>query len=185
MSGYEFNKIAASFLFATLILLLTGFFVDMLYKPKLSPKERGYKIAVQETDTSSENASVVKEEFKIDIKELMKTASSEAGKGAISKCIACHSVDRDGPNKVGPHLWDIVGKKKATSEGYKYSSALKAMGDAGEVWDYDKLAKFIHKPKDYAPGTKMSFAGISKPEDIANIIAYLRELSDNPQPLPE
>jgi cytochrome c len=105
----------------------------------------------------------------------------EAGAKVSKKCAACHSFDKDGKNKVGPNLWDIVGKAIAGGEGYKYSGALAELG--GE-WTYDSLDAFLTKPKDFAAGTKMSFAGLKKAEDRANLIAFLRSRSDDPKPLP-
>ncbi|MDX1916576.1 MAG: cytochrome c family protein, partial [Rickettsiaceae bacterium] len=168
MNGRESNKIAASILIAALIIMVTGKIVDILYEPNLSP-HRGYSIKDVEANVSTE-AQAPEAKFEIDIKTLMQTASADLGKNLFTKCAACHSGDKGGPNRVGPHLWDVVERPKATAEGYTYSSALKALEG---VWDYDSLAHFLHKPSEYAKGTKMGFQGLSKPEDIANIIAYL------------
>ncbi|MDX1924390.1 MAG: cytochrome c family protein [Rickettsiaceae bacterium] len=181
MNGREFNKIAASVLIAGLIILLTGKVVDIIYEPVLSPEHRGYSVHVDENEASSSPAPEQAAKFEIDIKEVMKNASAEAGKAIFTKCAACHTADKGGPNRVGPNLWEIVSRKKASHEGYSYSAALNALG--GE-WDYDSLAHFLHKPSAYAKGTKMSFAGLVKQEDIGNMIAYLRSLSDSPKPLP-
>lgn len=112
---------------------------------------------------------------------LLAAADVAAGAKLSKKCKACHGFDKDGKNKVGPNLWDIVGNAIAGVEGYKYSGALTDMG--GE-WTYDNLDAFLTKPKTFAPGTKMSFSGLKSPEDRANLIAFLRSLSDNPKPLP-
>jgi cytochrome c len=115
------------------------------------------------------------------IAALLAAADMDAGAKISKKCAACHSFNKDGKNKVGPNLWDIVGKSIAGGEGYKFSGALAGMG--GE-WTYDNLDAFLTKPKDFAPGTKMSFAGIKGAGDRANLIAFLRGLSDDPKPLP-
>lgn len=112
---------------------------------------------------------------------LLAAADVAAGAKLSKKCKACHGFDKDGKNKVGPNLWDIVGNAIAGVEGYKYSGALTDMG--GE-WTYDNLDAFLTKPKTFAPGTKMSFSGLKSPEDRANLSAFLRSLSDNPKPLP-
>lgn len=179
MDGREFNKIAAGILVAGIIAMTTGKIVDVLYKPNLNPIQRGYMLTV--TDNNIEAQQAPKEEFKIDIKSLMQTASVEAGKALFVRCEACHTDTKGGPNRVGPNLWDVVERPKASEAGYSYSSALKTLGG---TWDYDSLAKFLHKPSQFVKGTKMGFAGFSKPEDIANIIAYLRTMSDSPKPLP-
>lgn len=112
---------------------------------------------------------------------LLASADLDAGAKASKKCASCHSFDKGGANKVGPNLWDIVGKAVASVEGYKYSNALAGLG--GE-WSYDRLDAFLAKPKDFAAGTKMSFAGMKTAEERAGLIAFLRSLSDDPKPLP-
>ncbi|MBE9557734.1 MAG: cytochrome c family protein [Proteobacteria bacterium] len=115
------------------------------------------------------------------IAALLAAADLAAGAKLSKKCKACHSFDKDGKNKVGPNLWDIVGNAIAGGEGYKFSGALT---DMGGDWTYDNLDAFLTKPKNFAPGTKMSFSGLKSREDRANLIAFLRSLSDNPIPLP-
>jgi len=181
MSGRESNKLAAGILIAGLIVMITGKIVDVLYVPNLDPEQRGFKVEVVETDSSESQVAKSEPEFEIDLKSLMQVASAEEGEKSFSKCSSCHTVSKGGPNRVGPNLWDIVGAKKAHLSDYNYSKALSSMqGD----WTYDNLAHFLHKPAKYVKGTKMSFAGIKKQEEIANIIAYLRTLSDSPKPLP-
>jgi cytochrome c len=181
MCGREYNKIAAGILLAGLIAMITGKIVDILYKPNLNPIQRGYSVVVSDIQISPSEQPVEPQKFTIDIKALMKTASVDAGKAIFTKCAACHTDTKGGAHRVGPNLWDTLGMKKAGHEGYNYSQSLKSLD--GE-WDYESLAQFLHKPSAYVKGTKMSFAGLSKPEDIANIIAYLRSLSDSPKPLP-
>ena len=172
MSGLELNKIAGAILLASLIAMVVGVAANILYKPDLKPKERGYSVAVTE-DTSAEAAAPA--EVKFDVAALMKAANAELGKEITKKCISCHSFEKGGPNKVGPNLWGIVGSEKAKVDGYKFSSAMIA---AGGVWDEESIFTFLHKPSKFIPGTKMSFPGLSKPEDIANVVAYLKTLSN-------
>lgn len=169
MSGFELNKIAASILLASLIAMMVGFVTNILYKPDLKPKVRGFHVEVTE-DTSSTGSEPV-QEIKFDIAALMQKANAEAGKDVIKKCISCHSFEKGGANKVGPHLWDVVGRDKASITDFKYSAALTALGGK---WDEESLFHFLHKPSKFVPGTKMSFIGLSKPEDIANVIMYLK-----------
>jgi cytochrome c len=167
MSEKELNKIVAAILFASLIAMMVGFIANILYKPVLEPKHRGYSIAVQEVS----EAPTAQAQAPINIPELMKTANADNGREIAKKCLMCHSLDKDGPNKIGPHLWDVAGRPKASITDYKYSPALSALGGS---WDDDSLFAFLHKPSSYAPGTKMSFAGISKPQDIADVILFLK-----------
>jgi cytochrome c len=113
---------------------------------------------------------------------MLAAADLAAGEKVAKKCKACHSFDEGGPNKIGPNLWDVVAKPIAGKEGYKFSDALSSR--SGEAWTYEALDAFLENPKGWAPGTKMSFAGIKKPEQRAALIAYLRSLSGSPAPLP-
>ena len=110
-------------------------------------------------------------------------ASADAGKGAkiAKKCASCHSFNKGGKNKVGPNLWNIVNKSKASVDGYKYSKALSGYGGA---WDWDALNGFLANPKAYVKGTKMAYAGLKKDGDRAAMLAYLRSLSETPADLP-
>jgi len=112
---------------------------------------------------------------------MLASADAAAGENAFNKCKACHSTANGGKNKVGPNLWDIVGRAKASTSGYKYSDALTGLGGK---WSYQDLDGFLADPKGFAKGTKMSFSGLKKPEARAAVIIYLRSLSDQPKPLP-
>lgn len=101
----------------------------------------------------------------------------EAGKAAFRKCVACHAIDTT-TNKVGPHLGDVIGRMAGTVEGYNYSKAMKDAGAAGLVWDEAHLTEYLVAPKAKVPGTKMAFAGIKKPDELANLVAYLKTLPE-------
>ncbi|WP_292680933.1 cytochrome c family protein, partial [Mesorhizobium sp.] len=119
------------------------------------------------------------------IAELLATANVEQGAAVFKKCQACHSGEKGGPNKVGPDLWDLIDRPVAEHEGFAYSAGMKEFSKGGaEKWTYDNLNHFITSPKKLVKGTAMGFAGLPKDEDRANVIAYLRTLSDNPKPLP-
>lgn len=168
MSGLELNKIAAAILLASLIAMVVGVVSNILYKPKLEVAQRGYQIEVAENDTPAGQV----EEEPLDIEKLMANANAEAGAKTIKKCVACHSFEQGGANKVGPNLWKIVNAKKGHIDDFPYSKSMLA---AGGTWDRESLFHFLQKPSKFIPGTKMSFAGIRKPEEIADVIAYLKE----------
>ena len=112
---------------------------------------------------------------------LLAAADAGDGKKAFRKCKACHTADKGGAHKVGPNLWDVVGRAKAGAQGYRFSGVLAGLGGA---WSFADLDAFLAKPKAFAPGTKMSFSGVKKAAERAAVIAYLRSLSDSPKPLP-
>jgi cytochrome c len=111
-------------------------------------------------------------------------ASADPAKGAdvFKKCAACHNAEKGGPNALGPNLWGLLGEGVGQgAHGFAFSDALKSKGG---TWDWQNLSDWLKSPKAFAPGTKMTFAGLSKPEDRANVIAYLNQQSDAPKPMP-
>ncbi|MBF0332621.1 MAG: c-type cytochrome [Alphaproteobacteria bacterium] len=112
---------------------------------------------------------------------LLAAAKPEEGKAVAKKCASCHTFDPGAPNRVGPNLADMVGADIAAKPGYAYSEALTAKPGN---WSYENLDAFLTKPAGFAPGTKMTFAGVPAAADRAALIAYLRSLTANPPPLP-
>jgi cytochrome c len=183
MKNLETNKIVAAILVAGLIALITGKVAEVLYKPghgEGSEEKRGFSIAVEEAPTEAGKGA--KKDEPIDIGALLAAADAAAGEKEFKKCASCHTSDKGGPDRIGPNLAGIVGGKKAHSATFAYSDPLKAKGG---TWTYEDLFAFFKKPKDFVPGTKMTFAGLSNPKDIANVIAYLRTTGGNPPPLPK
>ena len=175
----EFNKIAASILLAGLIGVTAGRIADGLYGESEHGGEhakRGYAIEVAE---ASSNTKEKKEPIKLG--ELLANASPEAGQKIAKKCMACHSLEKGGGNKVGPNLYGALGSHKAHRSDYAYSDAMK---NKGGDWGYVEIFHFLHNPKGYVKGTKMAFAGLRKPKDIANVIAYLKQQGGKLGPAP-
>ncbi|WP_264336484.1 MULTISPECIES: c-type cytochrome [unclassified Wolbachia] len=173
----ELNKIAASILLSGLIIMIVSNVVDTLYNPE------DYKIEHQTIVAASNEPQQKIEQVALDIGELMQNASFEKGKSAAKKCIACHSFEKGGMNKVGPNLWNVVGNKKAhLGSSFNYS---KALLEKGGKWEYEELFAFLKNPKAYIKGTRMAFAGISNPQEIADLVSYLRSMSDSPVALPK
>jgi len=176
----EANKIFGAILLALLIGTLSGFIAEVLVHPKALEKP-AYVIAVPETAGKTEAASAPTG-APAAIGPLLAKADPAAGQTASKACAACHSFNKGEAGKVGPNLYGLVGGPKAHVQGFGYSEAL---AKKGGNWDYEELSQFLHDPKGYAPGTKMTFAGIKKDQERANIIAYLRSLHDSPPPLPQ
>jgi cytochrome c len=178
MSGLEINKIIGAILMASLLAMVSGIVADILVRPQGGG--HGGATVVAHGDTGAPTPS--KEPVKIEpILGLLAAADVGQGQQAAKKCQACHTFDKGGPAKVGPNLWGIVGAKHGHMEGFKYSDAIAGID---RPWTYQELNRFIAAPKAYAPGTKMTFAGIKNATERANLIAYLRTLSDSAAPLP-
>jgi cytochrome c len=116
------------------------------------------------------------------INSLLATASAERGAQVAKQCQACHNFEEGQGPKVGPDLYGVVGRKIASAPGFNYSAALKSKNG---TWDFNALNAWLSKPTAYAPGTAMTFAGLSNDKQRADVIAYLDTLSKNPVPLPK
>ncbi len=177
MSSLENNKIFAAVLCAGITVMLTGFVANKVIKPKKLKKDA---VEIEGAVLQKSNAPA-KPQLPDPILAMLATADLEKGAKLSKACAACHSFDKGGPVKQGPNLWDVVNKLKCEVPDFKYSDALK---ETGGSWGYESLNFFLWKPKKYAPGTKMNFAGLKKPKDRAALIAWLRTLSDSPSALP-
>jgi cytochrome c len=174
----SFNTIAGCVLASALFAMVVGKVSNAVVNPHI-PEKPAIAVA-DEAPTETAAAPAAQELPPIGPK--LASANVDAGKALFQKlCFTCHTIDKGGPNKVGPNQWNIVGRKKASHEGFSYSSALQAKG--GE-WTYEDINHMIFKPQAFVPGTKMAFAGVPKEQDRADIIAYLRTMNDNPPPLP-
>lgn len=180
MDSLEVNKIAGAILTAAVIAMTAGFIANLIFASGHGHMEVAYSVAPGE---ASESAPVAEAPTLDPIGPLLASADVAAGTKVAKKCVTCHTFDDGGADKIGPNLYDILGQNVAANPNFNYSGALK--DKAAETWGYENLNAFIAKPKDWAPGTKMSFAGIRKAGDRANLILYLRSLSGSPAALPE
>jgi cytochrome c len=182
MDSFELNKLIGGLLGTVFVVFSIGLVSDALFASP-SPEKPGFPIEAAEEPAEGGAAGPAEPK---PIAELLPTASVEKGAAIFKKCEACHSGEKGGPNKVGPDLWDIVDRPVAAHEGFSYSAGMKDFSKGGsEKWTYDHLYHFLISPKAFVKGTAMGFAGLKKDEDRADVIAYLRTLSDNPKPLPE
>lgn len=113
------------------------------------------------------------------IAHFLQTADAARGQSQFSKCSACHTINQGGANGLGPNLWGRMGAPIASVAGYSYSSALQ--GKAGQPWSWDAMSAWIQSPRRFAEGTKMTFAGISDPQDRADLLVYLNSQGGNLQ----
>lgn len=176
MDSFELNKVAGAVLGALLFTAGSGFVAELIYHPKPAGKA-GYELP----EPAAESAGAAPAAKAEPIAVRLASANVEKGQGGTKACQACHSFEKGGPNKVGPDLWDVVERAKGGHGGFDYSAGIK---EKGGTWTYEDLDHFLESPKGFIKGTKMAFAGIAAPQDRANVIAYLRTLSDSPKPLP-
>ena len=177
MDSFELNKVAGAALGALLFAVGSGFVAELIYHPKPAGTA-GYALPEPQAKAAGGAAPEAKAE---PLPIRLASATVDKGQAAAKKCASCHSFEKGGPNKVGPHLWGVVDRQRAHEPGFEYSAALK---EKGGTWTYDELDHFLTNPKGYVPGTKMAFAGITSPTERADVITYLRSLADTPAPLP-
>lgn len=174
MSSFEINKIVGAILVVGLFVMVIGFVGDALVKP-------GEYQATAVKVRAAAPAAEKKPETLPPIGKLLAKADAAAGKGEARKCAGCHALNKGGKSKVGPPLWNVVGRGLGSFAGYSYSKALKAKG--GD-WDYEALNAFLAAPKKFIKGTKMGFRGVRGEHSRANLIMFLRSQADSPKPLP-
>ena len=179
MDSFELNKIIAAVLMVALLVIGLGKIADGVFHVK-KPKNPGYQVEV-DSKIASSTSQITEVEEKIDIATLMAQGNAESGAVIFKKCAACHSIDKGGRNKIGPALYNVVGRKVGGVSDYKYS---KALASYGKDWTFEELNGFLEKPASYLKGTKMSYAGLRKEKDRASLIKYLNQKGDSPKQLP-
>ncbi len=183
MDGFTFNKIAGAVLGAALIGFLIIEVSHALYpnpRHETHVAQMGYPVADAHASEDGHGGGTV-EEAAPDLGTLLATADPTRGEAAVRACASCHTFDEGGANRVGPNLWGIVGRAVASHEGFGYSNAMQAHGGN---WTFERLNEFLQSPRNAVPGTTMSFAGLRREGQRADVLAYLRTLSSNPVDFP-
>jgi cytochrome c len=179
MDSDEINKYLMAFLSTCLVLLSLNIAAGALFSPP-KPAKPGYEIAVTEEPARGGGPAAPAEQEPIG--KLLASADPGRGETAARKCAACHTFGKGEPNKVGPNLWGIVGRQRASAPNFNYSAAMKAKGG---TWTIDELNTYLINPKAMIPGTNMTFAGLPRGSERADVIAFLNARADNPAPLPK
>jgi cytochrome c len=178
MDSFEVNKVLGAVLFTLLALQALSIGAGALLHPRPAAKP-GYEVAG--LPTQGEAAKEAAKPAEEPIEQALAKADPKHGQAVAKICQTCHTLQKGEPNKVGPNLWDVVGRPRASEAGFAYSDPMESKGGN---WTVDELNKFLAGPREYIPGTKMTFAGLPKENERADVIAYLDTLSDNPKPLP-
>ena len=180
MDSFELNKIIGAILLVALLVIGIGKVSNLVFKIN-KPEKSNYKVEldVESAETKGDEEPVQREN--VDIASLLSTGDLAHGEKVFKKCSACHSIKSGGGNKIGPALYNVVGRKVGILDDYKYS---KALAKYEKNWSFEELNGFLLKPKDWIKGTKMAYAGLRKEKDRASVILYLNKYSDSPLPLP-
>jgi cytochrome c len=170
----RFNTIAGWVLFAGIVALGSSIVAGEIFRSE-RPEKMGYPIAGAEQEGEAGAAA----EQPIEV--YLAKADPAKGQQVFNKCMACHNAEKGGANQLGPNLWDVIGEPIGQGKGFAFSDALSKKGG---TWNWDNLSQWLTSPRNFAPGTKMTFAGLSNPQDRADVIAFLNSHSDAPKPLP-
>ena len=180
MDSFEWNKIIGAVLGTAIFIFVVRQVAEVIYEPE-HPAKPGYVVEGVTEAAAGGGAAAPVAEAMPDWGTVLPAADAAAGKTISSRCEQCHDLSKGGPNKIGPNLYDVVDRARASHPGFDYSGAMKSKGGN---WTYDELFKFLKSPGSYIPGTKMSFAGLSREQERINLIAYLRSDADSPAALP-
>jgi cytochrome c len=168
------NTIAGWVLAGGIVALGLSIVTGMYFHPE-APEKEGFAVVAEAAGKAGGAAAVP-------IATLLATADIAKGEAVFKKCAACHTINQGGANGIGPNLWAAMGKPHGHVPGFAYSDALKSVPGN---WDWEGMDKWLANPKKYAPGTKMTFAGLGNPEERANLILYLNAQGSNlPLPTP-
>ena len=174
------NKIIVSIVLAVILILGINKIADVIFYVK-KPEKSVYQVAgITPADNKKTKETSTKNLESENIMALFASTSAADGAKIFKKCLACHSIEKGGPNKIGPNIFGVLNRRAGSVSGYKYSKAMTAYG---KVWSFEEMNSFLTKPKGWIKGTKMSFIGLRSAKDRAAVILYMNENTDNPLPL--
>ncbi|MGK6314475.1 c-type cytochrome [Neorhizobium sp. DT-125] len=177
-------NMAAGALLATVFVMMSVSIASEGIFHSEAPEKEGFAIVAAEEPAAGAGGEAAP--AAVPIAQLLASADAAAGATVFKKCQSCHSIEKGGPNKVGPDLWSLVDRPVAAHEGFAYSAGMKEFSKGGEEkWTFDNLNHFLTAPKAFVKGTAMGFAGLKNDTERANLIAYIREQADSPVPLPD
>jgi cytochrome c len=179
MDSFEMNKILGAILGCCLVVVALNIASGAIFAPE-RPAKPGFTIAVPKQETPG--AQQPQQPAEQPLAQLLASADPKRGEQTAQVCQACHSFEKGGGTKIGPDLWGVVGRMRASVAGFDYSNGMKSKGG---TWTLEDLNTFLTSPSSFVPGTKMTFAGIPQGGRRADVLAYLNTLSDNPAPLPK
>jgi cytochrome c len=181
MDSFELNKIVGAVLGVLLLVMGTGLLAEGIFAgPKV--KVEGYELPVAAAVSAAPAAEAKAADTPI--VERLKVADAKRGETGVKACQACHNFEKGAAAKVGPALYGVVDRAMGSMTGFNYSAGFKERSAKGDKWDYAALDAFITNPKAYIAGTAMGYAGLADGAKRADIVAYLRSLSESPSPLP-
>ncbi len=180
MDSFEWNKIAGAVLGTLILVLVVKFASEAIFDvPK--PAKPGYVVEGVTEEVAASSTAAPAEEALPDFGTELPKADAAAGQKVSQRCEQCHDISKGGPDKIGPNLWGIVGRARASRASFSYSSA---MMSSHAPWTFEALFRYLKSPQAVVPGTKMSFAGLRSAQDRLNLLAWLRTQSDAPVPIP-
>lgn len=180
MDSFEWNKIAGAVLGTVLFVMVVRIAGEAIFDVE-PPAKEAYHVEGVETATTGTATAAPVEEALPDFATVIPAADQAAGQQVAVRCAQCHDWTKGGPNKIGPNLWGIIGRARGTHPGFSYSSA---MAKRGGTWSYEDLFRYLRNPAKFIPGNKMAFAGVPKPQDRINLLAFMRTWADSPPALP-
>ncbi|HEX9159899.1 MAG TPA: c-type cytochrome, partial [Rhizomicrobium sp.] len=180
MDSFEWNKIAGAVLGTLLFVVAVKIGSEMIFEVPM-PLKPGYVVQGVPAASSESASAQPAEEALPDFGTVLPKADAARGQQISQKCQQCHDLSKGGPDKIGPNLWGVVGRARASRSSFSYSSA---MSSSHAPWTFESLFRYLKSPQSMVPGTKMTFAGLPSAQDRIDLIAWLRTQSDSPVPIP-